>query len=117
MTSLVNLTEKSFTEYLERSFCYLNYFFLTFGEPTSILKPKEYMKLTADDYSFEWYRCKKFQMKHLKGKVYFLDLFCELNALGLSSSLDLLLFSYQFLFETDRTSNQIPLYAVLESCS
>ena len=111
ITSLVNLTEKSFTEYLERSFCYL-----TFGEPTSILRPKEYMKLTADDYSFEWYRCKKFQMKNLKGKMYFLDLFCELNALGLSSSLDLLLFSYQFLFETDRTLNQIPLHAVLESC-
>ena len=52
MTSLVNLTEESFTEYLERSFCYFNYFFLTFGEPTSILRLKEYMKLTADDYSF-----------------------------------------------------------------
>ena len=107
MTSLVNLTEKSFTEYLERSLSYLNYFFLTLGEPTSILRPKEYMKLTADE----------FQMKNLKGKMYFLDLFCELNALGLSSSLDLLPFSYQFPFKTDRTSSQIPLHAVLESCS
>ena len=78
--------EKSFTEYLERSFCYLSYvnFFLTYEEPTSILRPKEYMKSTADDYSF--YRYKKFQMKNLKEKMYFLDLFCELIALNLSSS-------------------------------
>ena len=76
--------------------------------------------LITGDFHFWWNRCKKFQMKSSKRKVYFLGLFCESVALKVFSSWNLSQFGCQFPFENNRTwiyAQFVAQHLMLKCCS